>query len=113
MSTDPSGTVDRAPSRPTPVEALWDRVAALYQQKTGDTLDQEALHESFADARAEMRQAAMENRIARLVEEGVIEQDEADEYLEWWQEKPDTPIKPGFRGHRSSRGRCVPPAPAG
>ncbi len=88
--------------------ALGDRVAEIYQQKTGDTLDQEALQEAFATARAEMREEAMKNRLQSLVDEGKITQDEADQYTEWWQSKPDVPAEfgrgPGFPGMRGPRG---------
>lgn len=82
--------------------ALRDRVAEIYQQKTGDTLDQEALQEAFATARAEMREEAMKNRLETLVDEGTITQDEADQWTEWWQSKPDVPLRFGFRA------RCGP-----
>ena len=91
--------------------ALWEKVTAIYEQKTGDTLDQEALKEAFADARAEMRAEAMQNRLQNLVEEGTITQEQADEYLDWQKARPDVPFGPGFRGMGGMRGWCVPHAP--
>ena len=82
--------------------ALRDRVAEIYQQKTGDTLDQEALQEAFATARAEMREEAMKNRLQYQVEQGKITQDEANQYTEWCESKPDVPLRFGFRA------RCGP-----
>ena len=82
----------------TKVEALWDRVGELYQQKTGDTLDQEALKEALAEAGEEMRMEAMKDRLQYLVDEGKITQEQADEYLNWQEARPDLPAGFGFRG---------------
>ncbi len=84
--------------------ALWDRVCAIYEEKTGDTLDQEALKDSFIQARSEMQAEALQNRLQSLVDEGQITQEQADEYLEWQQSRPDVPVQFGFRGHGGFRG---------
>ena len=84
--------------------ALWDKVCAIYEEKTGDTLDQEALKDSFVQARSEMRAEALQNRLQSLVDEGQITQEQADEYLEWQQSRPDVPVQFGFRGHGGFRG---------
>jgi len=84
--------------------ALWDKVCAIYEEKTGDTLDQEALKDSFVQARSEMRAEALQNRLQSLVDEGQITQEQADEYLEWQQSRPDVSVQFGFRGHGGFRG---------
>jgi len=84
--------------------ALWDKVCAIYEEKTGDTLDQEALKDSFVQARSEMRAEALQNRLQSLVDEGQITQEQADEYLEWQQSRPDVTVQFGFRGHGGFRG---------
>jgi len=88
-----------------------DKVIANYEGE-GYTLESpEALKQAFADtrtemaeARAEMRAAAMESRLAKLVEEGKITEEEADELQGWWQSRPDVPVKFGLRGHSGFRG---------
>jgi len=70
---------------------LLDRVGAIYQQLTSNTLDQEALKDAFAQARDDMREEALANWLQSLVDEGKITQEQADEYLEWWQARPDMP----------------------
>jgi len=85
--------------------ALWDRVLEIYEENTGTAIDQETLKDAFAQARDENG----ETRIQNLVDEGTITQDEADEFLEWLQSKPDAPagfgIKgAGFRGHDGFHG---------
>ena len=96
---------------------LWDKVSTIYKDKTGDTLDQEALKEAFAEAQSELQFEAMQNRLQSMVEEEKITQEQADEYLKWWGAKPDVPAGfglkglGGFRGHGGFRGWCMPPAP--
>jgi hypothetical protein len=77
---------------------LLDKVCEIYKQKTGVAIDSEALKDAFIQARGEMRNEALENRLDKLVEDGKITREEADEYLEWWELRPDVPVKFGFRG---------------
>jgi len=78
--------------------ALLDRVCGIYGENTGTTIDQQALQDAFAQARSEIQAEAMQNRLANLVDKGRITQDEADQYLEWWQSRPDVSVGFGFRG---------------
>jgi hypothetical protein len=96
--------------------AMLDRVCAIYQENTGTTIDSQALQDAFAQAQSEMREEAMQNRLQNRVEQGEIFQDEADQYLEWWQSKPDVQTGfgfrgPGFRGMGGPRGRLYACAP--
>jgi len=86
------------------LESLMTRVGEIYQQKTGTALDLEALQESFAEAQQEMRTGALQDYLDKLVAEGKITQEEADQYFQWRQAKPDVPIGFGDRG-QGSRGR--------
>jgi len=80
--------------------ALLDRVCEIYEQKTGDVIDQEVLKDAFAQAqsemrpeaiknRFEMRPEALQNRLQNLIDEGKITQEEADQYKAWLQARPD------------------------
>ncbi len=96
-----------------------DKVCAIYAEKTGVTIDQNALQESFTEAQREMQTEAMKDRLQSLVEQGQITQQQADEYLEWEQSRPDFPLGFGFGGHHGPRGggcffqgKFGPPAPA-
>jgi len=84
--------------------ALLDRVCEIYEENTGTTIDQQALQDAFAQARSEIQAEAMQNRLANLVDKGRITQDEADQYLEWWQSRPDVAVGFGFRGRGGFRG---------
>ncbi len=92
-------------------EALLARVCEIYQEKSGVAIDQELLKDSFAEAQAEMRDEAVQNRLANLVEKGRITQDEADQCLEWWQARPDVAGGFGFRGMGKPLGRVGPGSP--
>jgi len=85
-------------------EALLNRVYEIYQEKTGVTIDQEALKDAFAQAQSEMQTEALETWLQSLVEEGKLIQDEADQYLNWWQAKPDVSFGFGFGGRGGFRG---------
>ena len=91
--------------------ALLDRVCAIYEENTGIIIDPEALKASFVQAKGEMRTEALQNRLQYLVEQGRITDEQADQYLEWWQSRPDVPVKFGFKGHGRLGGwgrPCVP-----
>ena len=84
--------------------AMLERVCEIYQENTGVTIDQEALKDAVAQAQSEMQAAAMENHLQSLIDEGEITQEEADQYLEWWESKPDVSIGFGSHGHGGMRG---------
>jgi len=90
--------------------ALLDRVLEIYEEKTGVAIDQEALKDSFVQARSEMRDEALEQRLDKLVDEGKISQDIANQLNEWWQSRPDIPL---LRPFRHFGGPCRPLGPGG
>ena len=73
-------------------QALLDRVCAIYQENTGVAIDSQQLKEAFDQAMKEEQDKAMESWLQNLVDEGKITQEEADQYLEWWQAKPDVTL---------------------
>ena len=77
---------------------LLDRVCAIYEENTGVAIDSEELQKAFNKAQDEMRAAAMEARLAKMVENGVIDEAQAQELQEWWESRPDVPIRFGFMG---------------
>jgi len=70
-------------------EALLDRVCEIYEENTGVAIDPEALQDAFTAACRELRDEALSEHLQKLVDEGVITQEEADQYLEWWEAMPD------------------------
>jgi hypothetical protein len=95
---------DDESERGAPFGALWEKVCAIYEDDTGDDIDPEALQAAVAQAQRELLEEAMQNRLENLVEQGEITQAQADEYLEWWQARPDVGVGFGFPGHGRSRG---------
>src|SRR4030042_2388562 len=63
-------------------QALLDRACAIYEEQTGVAIDSEQLKDALRQAREEMRDEALENWLQKLVGEGKITQEQADEVLE-------------------------------
>lgn len=90
--------------------ALLDRVCEIYQENTGVAIDPQQLKDAFVQAQDEMALNALESRLQSLVDQGRITQEEADQYLEWWESKPDVPFKLGscIPGRHFFGGRPMP-----
>jgi hypothetical protein len=94
-------------------EDLLAKVCTIYQQKTGVAIDEATLKDSFAQAENEIQTAREQARLQDMVKQGKITQDQADQYLKWWQSRPNVPFGFGGGGHFPGRGApCVPPASA-
>ena len=52
-------------------------------------VDEQKLEDAFAQAQSEMQDEALDSYLQKLVDEGKITQEEADQYKTWWQSKPD------------------------
>lgn len=111
---DENSLADQSPAVETNGEpAAVDRIMPLVRQflaREGDGevlsriagilgIPEEDLREAVAQARreaaAERWEEAFSRAVARALEEGLITQEEADELLEWWAQKPDT-LEPGL-----------------
>jgi uncharacterized membrane protein len=83
-------------------QALLDRVCAIYEENTGVAIDSEQLKAALEQARSEMQDEALKSWLQDLVDNGKITQQEADQYLQWWQSRPNIELPlPGLggRGH--------------
>jgi hypothetical protein len=69
-----------------------DQVCEIYYKNTGDTINADELQKAVTEAQDEMQAAAMEARLAKMVENGVIDQTQAQELQEWWESRPDVPV---------------------
>jgi hypothetical protein len=112
-------------------EAFIDNIITNYEGKGYTIESPEALKEAFAEARdgmaknmmerhavamedrPKMGPEAMQERLDRMVAEGVITEEQAAEFQEWLSDMPeDVPFGPGFRGPGPFPGRfgpCPPP----
>lgn len=73
-------------------QALLDRACAIYEESAGVAIDAERLKDALRQARGELRDEALEDWLQNLVDNGEMTQEEADQYLEWWQSRPDVQI---------------------
>ena len=83
--------------------ALFERVTAILVDK-GINITSEQLKDAFVQAQSDVRTEAIQNRLDKLVEEGVIDGTQAQELLDWWEARPDVPARFGFKGHGGFRG---------
>jgi len=59
-------------------------------------LDESEVTDAFQQARQEMQGQAVDNLLDKAVEEGLIDQGEADQIMEWWQNRPEALGKLGL-----------------
>lgn len=52
-------------------------------------IEQSELETAFAEVRSEMRDEAQSSRLEALVEQGKLTQQEANQFEEWWQARPE------------------------
>jgi len=96
---DSSGSVDQEGQLADRHQELLDRACAIYQENTGVAIDSEQLKDALHQAKSELREEALESKLQNLVEDGKLTQEEADQYLEWWQSRPDIQVPlPGLGG---------------
>jgi len=84
---------------------LLDKIAEIYEENTGTALDTEELKSAFQQARRELNAERQQAILDRLVEEGIITQEEADEYQAWLDARPDISIGPFNAGKDMPFGR--------
>ena len=77
----------------TPVEnnttGLMEKVAEIYQAKTGTAIDPQELQNAFVQARNQNRVEVRSQCLDKLVEQGKITQEQADEFKAWLDARPD------------------------
>jgi outer membrane murein-binding lipoprotein Lpp len=91
------------PTATPAVKTLMARVA----EKLG--IDQAKLETAFKEAQQEMRDEAMDARLQKMVEAGKLTQEQADEYKDWINSRPDVPAGLDAKGPMGFRGGpCFP-----
>ncbi len=86
------------PSANNPGKNLADRVATILG------IDQTKVENAFTQAQKDMQNEAMANRLKSLVAQGKISQQQADQYQQWWNSRPNVPAPLGPQGPRGFRG---------
>ena len=82
----------------SPVKSFASRVAGILG------LNESQVQDAFDQARTEMQDEALQAKLDKMVESGRLTQEEADEYKEWYDSRPDT-LTPGFGGRKFHFGR--------
>jgi hypothetical protein len=79
--------------------ALQERGQAKILERTAEILgiDQEELASAFKQAAKEAAEEKFDQRMAKLVEEGKLTQEQVEEYKQWLQDRPDIPFPGGSR----------------
>ena len=110
VAADYSSTNTEDQSQPSDrYQTLLDGACAIYQESTGVAIDSEQLKDALEQAQSELQEEALESRLQNLVDDGKMTQEEADQYLEWWQSRPDIEVPlsgpggPGLGGHMAGR----------
>jgi hypothetical protein len=85
-STTPTTTVSAN------VSSFWDKVADMYKNDTGVTIDPQALQKAITEAKKALCEEALDNYLQKLVSEGKITQDQATQFKTWWDSRPTLPI---------------------
>ena len=88
-----SGTDDDSGSK-----SFAARVAAILER------DEEEVKAAFKQAKEDIRDEKVQQRLDHLVEQEVIDRNKANEYLEWYRNQPEG-VPPLFPGHGKFRGR--------
>jgi len=81
------GEEETTPPPEANAEGLLERVADILG------IDKEDLIDAFKQAQQEIAEKAFISRLNKAVEEGCITQEQADEIIEWWEQRPDDAIR--------------------
>ena len=81
------GEEETTPPPEASANGLLERVADILG------IDKEDLINAFEQAQQEIAEEAFINRLDKAVEEGRITQEQADEIIEWWEQRPDDAIR--------------------
>ena len=73
------------------VSSFLDKVAEIYQQNTGVAIDAEELQKAFTEAGQAIRDEAQDKFLEKLVTDGKITQEQADEFKAWLESRPTFP----------------------
>ncbi len=82
-------------------ESFVSRVAAIL------SLDEAQVQEAFSQATDEIRDEAQQTRLDSLVEIGRLTREQADEYMEWYQARPEVLPRQGRFGPFGGHGRMM------
>lgn len=94
----PSPSPTPTPTTTNPQKALADRVAAILGTDPAKT------ESAFTQAQKDLQNEALTNRLNSLVQQGKLTRQQADQYQQWWESRPNVPAPLGPQGHMGFRG---------
>lgn len=68
--------------------SLLEKVAEIYEENTGVAIDAQELEKAFTEAGQAIRDEALDNYLQKLVDDGKITQEQADQFKAWLESKP-------------------------
>lgn len=85
------------------LSTMMEKVAEIYELNTGTAIDATELEKAFEQAGADMVGNRFETMLDKLVEEGVITQEQANQWQTWWESRPDKALSEEFETWMESR----------
>jgi hypothetical protein len=87
----------------TAATQLLDKVAQIYQQNTGIAIDSQELQKAFQQAQTELNSTRLDTMLQKLVTDGKITQEQADQWKTWWNSRPSSITSDEFKTWMESR----------
>jgi hypothetical protein len=88
QADDQNPTTTPTPTATDNVSSFLQKVVDIYKDNTGDTIDPEQLQKAITEARQAIRDEALDNHLQKLVDDGKITQEQADQFKAWWEARP-------------------------
>jgi hypothetical protein len=82
---------DNATTTTANVTSFLDKVAEMYQRNTGVEINADDLQQAIKDATQALKDEALDNYLQKLINEGKIDQGQADQFKAWLAERPTFP----------------------
>jgi hypothetical protein len=82
---------DNNASQTANVTSFLGKVAEVYQKNTGVAIDPEELQKAVTEARQALKDEALDNYLQKLVTDGKITQEQADQFKTWLDSRPTFP----------------------
>jgi hypothetical protein len=82
---------------------MMDKVAVIYEQNTGTAIDAAELQKAFEQAGTTLVSDKIDAVLKKLVEDGKLTQEQADQWKAWWESRPSTTLSDEFKTWLESR----------
>jgi hypothetical protein len=90
------------------ITSIWDRIASILDQNTGATVSGADLQAASEQAHQQIQDEALQNMLKKLVDSGKINQQQADDYMNWLSKKPAQALSDEYQQWLDSRPQDLP-----